>query len=225
MTHIGKNIKKIRNVKGLSQQAFADLFNLTRGNISSYEEFRAEPKIETIIKIAHYFSIPLDHFIEKDLSVNELLHYNAELVLETEKLKITRQLIKIPFVPALYISDYANRYNDDNFILKLPQLVVPSNSKFKLIAIELDNPESLPAEFNYQVGDILIYEQVEKENIHRIDGKLGVLIDNGGVNYGVYSYNEGNLSLSLNEWVEYPFDMGANVLYWVVKAVYSQING
>ena len=38
MSKIGYNIKKLRNVKNLSQQAFADLFNLTRGNISSYEE-------------------------------------------------------------------------------------------------------------------------------------------------------------------------------------------
>ena len=52
MSKVGKNIKKIRNVKALSQQAFADLFQLTRGNISSYEEFRAEPNIEIIVIIA-----------------------------------------------------------------------------------------------------------------------------------------------------------------------------
>ena len=68
MTQIGKNIKKIRNVKRLSQQSFADIFDLTRGNISSYEESRAEPKIEVIMKIANFFGIPLADFIEKDLS-------------------------------------------------------------------------------------------------------------------------------------------------------------
>lgn len=40
MSKVGRNIKKIRSVKGLSQQAFAYLFSLTRGNISSYEELR-----------------------------------------------------------------------------------------------------------------------------------------------------------------------------------------
>ena len=67
MTQIGKNIKKIRSVNGLSQQSFADLFSLTRGNISSYEESRAEPKIEVMIKIANYFGIPLSDLIEQDL--------------------------------------------------------------------------------------------------------------------------------------------------------------
>jgi hypothetical protein len=39
-----------------------------------------------------YFGIPLADFIEKDLLVNELLYYDTELVLETEKLKLNQQL-------------------------------------------------------------------------------------------------------------------------------------
>ncbi|ULT27864.1 helix-turn-helix domain-containing protein [Sphingobacterium sp. E70] len=65
MSNVGNNIKKLRKVKGLSQQAFGDVFNLTRGNISSYEEMRAEPKIEIVLKIANYFGIPVQHLIEK----------------------------------------------------------------------------------------------------------------------------------------------------------------
>lgn len=224
MTHIGKNIKKIRNVKGLSQQAFAELFELTRGNISSYEEFRAEPKIESIIKIANYFGIPLDHFIQKDLSVNELLHYNAEIVLESEKLKIAQQFVKVPFVPALYISDYVNQYKDDNFILKLPHLLIPSNSKFKLLAIEIDSTENLPAGLNYKNGDILIYEEVSKENAHRITDKPGIMVDADGLKYGIYKTIGEKTLLSLNEWIEYDFDMNADCCYWVVRAAYTQQN-
>ena len=46
MSFFGKNIKKIRSVKSLSQQAFADLFDLKRGTLGAYEEGRSEPKIE-----------------------------------------------------------------------------------------------------------------------------------------------------------------------------------
>ncbi len=174
MSQIGKNIKKIRNVKGgISQQAFADLFQLTRGNISSYEEFRAEPKIEMIIRIAKYFGIPLADFIEKDLSVNELLHYNAGLVLETEKLKIAQQLQKVPYIPALYLSDYIDKYLDEDFLIQLPYIIVPSNSKLRLLAFEVDNQDTLPNGFNYHNGDILVLENVVKENVHRIADKLG----------------------------------------------------
>lgn len=222
MSHVGKNIKKIRNVRGLSQQAFADLFHLTRGNISSYEELRAEPKIEVIIKIANFFGIPLSDFIEKDLSVNKLLHYNTELVLETEKLKITQQLTEVPYIPILYINDYINQYKDEDFLKRLPHITVPSNSKLRLLAFELDNPESLPAGFNYHNGDILVFEEITKENVHRIIHKLGLMIGNEGIKTGVYSEKENKISLSLNEWVEYPFDIESDAQYWVLRASYTQ---
>ncbi|NDV66325.1 helix-turn-helix domain-containing protein [Bacteroides sp. 224] len=223
MNKTGKNIKKIRNVKGLSQQAFADLFQLSRGNISSYEELRAEPKIEVLLKIANYFGIPVADLIEKDLSVNELLHYNTQLVVETEKLKITQQLVKVPYIPALYINDYICQYKNEEFFHKLPHLIVPSNSKFRLIAIEVDNRENLPAEFNYQNGDILIYEQVIKENIHRITHKLGILVNNEGIKMGIYKEKENHITLALNNWIEYPFEIESQEnQYWVLKACYSQ---
>ena len=57
MSFIGKNIKKIRTTKGLNQTEFGKIFNLTRGSIGSYEEGRAEPKIETLKQIAKKFSI------------------------------------------------------------------------------------------------------------------------------------------------------------------------
>lgn len=223
MTQIGKNIKKIRNVKGLSQQAFADLFELTRGNISSYEEGRADPRIEVIIRIANYFSIPLSDLIQKDLSVNELLHYNAGLVLETERLKVGQQLLKIPYVPILYIDDYIRQYSDEEFIARLPQIIVPTNSKFKQLAFEVENPDALPAEYNYHSGDILIMENVVKENIHRISNKLGMMVDGKEIKVGVYKEKEDNITLALNEWVEYPFDINSQAQYWVLRAVYSQI--
>lgn len=75
MTYFGTNLKKIRQIKGLSQQAFAELIDLNRGVISSYEEGRAEPKIETLLRIATYFGIPTDDIISKPLTVNQLANF------------------------------------------------------------------------------------------------------------------------------------------------------
>lgn len=223
MTKVGKNIKKIRNIKGLSQQAFADLFQLTRGNISSYEELRAEPRIDVLVKIANYFSIPLADLIEKELSVNELLHYNTALVMETERLKVTQQLTQIPYVPILYINDYIAQFANEDFLLRLPQIIVPSNSRFRLIAIEIENTEHLPSGFDYKNGDILVYEEVVKENIHRITGKLGMMVSSEGLKWGVYQENENTISLTLNNWVGYDFDIHkTDAQYWMLKAAYMQ---
>lgn len=75
MTYFGTNLKKIRQIKGLSQQAFAELIDLNRGVISSYEEGRAEPKIETLLRIATYFGISTDDIISKPLTVNQLANF------------------------------------------------------------------------------------------------------------------------------------------------------
>ena len=73
MSFFGTNIKKIRQVNGLSQKAFADLFDLNRGVISSYEEGRAEPKIETILKVANHFNLTIDKLLTEIIQVNQLV--------------------------------------------------------------------------------------------------------------------------------------------------------
>ncbi|WP_294205370.1 helix-turn-helix domain-containing protein [uncultured Chryseobacterium sp.] len=92
MSFFGTNIKKIRQVKGLSQKAFADLFDLNRGVISSYEEGRAEPKIETILKVANYFNLDLDKLLTEILQVNQLASVSDidRLMFESDK-KTDRQ--------------------------------------------------------------------------------------------------------------------------------------
>lgn len=72
MSFFGTNIKKIRQAKDLSQKAFADLFDLNRGVISSYEEGRAEPKIETLLKVANLFNLDLDQLLTEDLQESQL---------------------------------------------------------------------------------------------------------------------------------------------------------
>ncbi|MGI9581334.1 helix-turn-helix domain-containing protein [Chryseobacterium sp. RRHN12] len=72
MSFFGTNIKKIRQVKGLSQKAFADLFGLNRGVISSYEEGRAEPKIETILKVADHFNLTLNQLLTEPVREKQL---------------------------------------------------------------------------------------------------------------------------------------------------------
>jgi len=222
MTQIGKNIKKIRSVKGLSQQSFAELFDLSRGNISSYEESRAEPKIEIMIRIANFFGIPLPDLIEKDLSVNELLHYNTRLVVETEKLKSTRQLTNIRYVSAPYINDYQQRHNDTAFLQQLPALTIPCTARSALIAIEIQDANELPANYELRPGDILIFEQVTKENIHRIPDKLGMMVDTGSLKFGIYQTEGDNSVLSLNDWIKYPFDIHSNTTYWLHLATCKQ---
>ncbi len=80
MSYIGKNIRKIRMSKKFSQTEFAELFDLKRTAVGSYEEGRAEPKIETLIKIADYFNLTLDQLLRQELTVNEIFKFRDDLL-------------------------------------------------------------------------------------------------------------------------------------------------
>jgi transcriptional regulator with XRE-family HTH domain len=77
MSKIGKNIRKIRVIKQLSQASFAQIFNLARPSVGAYEEGRAEPKIDTVVQIAQYFGISTDALLTKELTINELYRFDA----------------------------------------------------------------------------------------------------------------------------------------------------
>lgn len=59
----------------MTQTEFADLFDLKRTALGSYEEGRAEAKTDTLIKIADYFKISLDQLLSKEITVNEIFHF------------------------------------------------------------------------------------------------------------------------------------------------------
>ena len=78
MSFFGKNIKKIRVARKLTQTQFAELFDLKRTAVGAYEEGRAEAKIDTIIKIADYFDLTLDQLLRKEITVNEIFHFKRD---------------------------------------------------------------------------------------------------------------------------------------------------
>ena len=143
MTKIGENIKKLRQVKNLTQQAFADLFEVSRGNISSYEEKRAEPKIETISQIAKYFSIPISHLIEKNLTVNEILHFDNYFE-EADMLRNVKNLSAIPFLSREVIKAKKELFSNlENY----PSIYFPIYNSHQFIALEYASSIASPIDF------------------------------------------------------------------------------
>lgn len=59
----------------MTQTEFAELFELKRTALGSYEEGRAEAKLDTVIKIADHFKISLDQLLRKELTINEIFHF------------------------------------------------------------------------------------------------------------------------------------------------------
>jgi transcriptional regulator with XRE-family HTH domain len=83
-TILAKNIKKLRLFKALNQTEFAELFNITRSAVGSYEEGRAEPRLDTLLKIADSFKLSVDEIIRKELTVNQIARFEYPKVKNVE---------------------------------------------------------------------------------------------------------------------------------------------
>lgn len=73
---LSKNIRKLRAFKNLNQTEFAELFGIKRASIGAYEEGRAEPKLDTLLKITAYFTLTLDDLIINELTVNQIAKFD-----------------------------------------------------------------------------------------------------------------------------------------------------
>ena len=133
MSLIGKNIKKIRSVKKLNQTAFATLFELKRTSIGAYEEGRAEPKIDTLIKIANYFSIPIDALLTKELTINDLYQFDIfkdEITTGHTKHNSVSGLLQnsssdMPLVDRTNFLEYILKSDKSSYLNTLPTVSLP----------------------------------------------------------------------------------------------------
>lgn len=72
---VGQNIRAIRKERGLTQNQLGELCGIKEANIRKYELGKANPKIETIEKIAKALGVPIVK-IKEDLTWAE--HQNTE---------------------------------------------------------------------------------------------------------------------------------------------------
>lgn len=54
-------LKELMQEKGIQQQQMAEILNVSRASIYKYQQGKAEPNIETLVKIADYFDVSLDY--------------------------------------------------------------------------------------------------------------------------------------------------------------------
>ncbi len=155
MSFFGKNIKKIRSVKNLSQQNFADLFDLKRATLGAYEEGRSEPKIENIIKVANYFSISIDHLLTRDLTVNELLKFKEGITTNIEAFK-RENFTEIPCITEANLKEYTLHHDKSSFISQMPLLQLPLKNTLPLRGFTINNLEMSSHNKGFFPNDIVI---------------------------------------------------------------------
>lgn len=180
MSFFGANIKTIRQAKGLSQQAFADLFDLTRGVIGAYEEGRSEPKISTLLTVVHYFNLDLDKFLTVPLTIEDLnnpenfekfqLSFNSDLPYQENNIdnnikynSLQKALANIDLIYEFTESTLIlSNYNLGDFLFLIKSNILKQNPE-TLLFLEKGNLKYLSS---------IAKEDYSKKEVYKISGYL-----------------------------------------------------
>src|ERR1700761_1377162 len=159
MSKISSNIKYLRKKKTLTQQQFADQLGIKRSLVGAYEEERAEPKYDLLKKIAIFFDISVDDFINE--TINEKWAPKPKgnpanlRVLSISVDKEDNENIEL--VPLKASAGYLNGYADPEYVSQLPKFYLPMFKQGTYRAFEIKGDSMLPL----VSGTIIIGEYVE----------------------------------------------------------------
>ncbi|MCG8696555.1 MAG: helix-turn-helix domain-containing protein [Bacteroidales bacterium] len=156
MTYLGKNIKKIRSIRKLSQMAFADLFGVSRASVGAYEEGRAEAKLETIMAIANYFSVSVDDLLTKELTVNELYHFNIfdDKIAKPAGNVAGATLVNLVEVPLYHAFQLYGEFDSK----EIAKIIIPGNSLIEYIAVIITKYDIVFSDSLFQQGDVVVLD-------------------------------------------------------------------
>lgn len=170
MNFFANNLKFLRKQKKLTQVDFAKKIGINRPKVGSYEEGRAEPNMETLQNISHFFKVKMDDLVEVNLMANgnqpkkdiygKGLRILPIVVDESDKEKVS-------LVPAKAAAGYLNGYADPEFVEQLPSFNLPlqetQNGTYRLFQIEGDSMLPIPSA-SYIVGQYVDNWQTVKDN-------------------------------------------------------------
>ena len=58
-------LKSLRKQKKLTQRNIAEIFHISQTSVSKYERGEAVPDLELIVKMADFFGVSLDEFVNR----------------------------------------------------------------------------------------------------------------------------------------------------------------
>ena len=105
--NIGEQINNLRKQHGLSQDDFANLFNVSRQTVSNWENGRSYPDLEMIIKISDYFKISTDELLKNDVQTVKKIDNEKKT-----KKKYLILLIVLCFLGTVTIWGLYSKYQD-----------------------------------------------------------------------------------------------------------------
>ncbi|PKH52814.1 XRE family transcriptional regulator [Tenacibaculum sp. Bg11-29] len=159
MENLSKNIKHLRTLKKLTQEALAEELSVTRSRISSYEENRSSPTIEFLIDFSKYFKLPIDIIVKNDLTKAKDVSFievgNKRVLFPIAIDDNNENLIEV--VPAKASAGYLLGYDDPEYIEQLEKIKLPFLPTGKHRAFPIKGDSMLPM----KDGSYLVAEFIE----------------------------------------------------------------
>lgn len=231
---VNKNIKYIRKLNNMTQEAFATEIGIKRSSLGAYEEGRARPNQDILLKISQKYHLSLDQLLTEDLSALAAEKmFNSNLSSEDrtagKKMRVLSITVdkedneNIELVPVKARAGYLNGYGDPEYIRDLPRFRLPFLPRGTYRAFEIKGDSMLPL----TPGSIVVGEYTD--DWHNIkNGDCYVIISkDDGVVYKRVNNNigrDGTLTL-LSDNLSYPvFSVHVDEVLeiWKAKAFVSQ---
>ena len=77
--NVGHTIQKIRKDQNLTQEAFGDIFHVTRQAVSNWETGKTYPDLQILVEISEQYGISLDSLLKGDLQMVQTIDYERAI--------------------------------------------------------------------------------------------------------------------------------------------------
>jgi transcriptional regulator with XRE-family HTH domain len=178
MSIVSNNIKYLRKNSHLTQEQLAEKIGIKRSLLGAYEEGRADPRLNNLLKISEVFKVTVDTLISEDVSEFESSFGNV--FNQRPKTKILSITVDnegeeyIDLIPQKASAGYLNGYSDPEYLEEMPKFKLPflaKNGTYR--AFEISGDSMLPL----LPGTVIICKYLESASDIK-NGKPYILLTN-----------------------------------------------
>lgn len=156
-----KNIKYVREKRGLSQSKLAEMIDVNQTTIARWEDENRIPTIDKAIQVSNILNIPLDILVGKNLQFDNV-----------EPVNIDSNIIKIPVFGTIKAGIPIESQSDIIDYVEIPKIWTRGGKKF--YGLKISGDSMFP---KYNEDDIVIFEQNDDTTLYH--GKDVAIMING----------------------------------------------
>ncbi len=173
------NLKYLRNLKGFTQQEFADALGVPRPTYSGWERGSAEPSIPHLIQMADLFEVTLDGLLKDELE-NTSFELNQSAQMRVLAISVDSEgEEQIELIDTKAEAGYLESFKDPEFIKDLPKIKLPDLPVGTYRAFEISGDSMLPV----TSGSLIIARYVEQIDYIKNGRTYIVATSNNGLVY------------------------------------------